>query len=299
MRKAFNDYGIIKQEEEFIGISLGYDFTSEHEWGIKGMRELFGIPESSKKNMGIKSRTITKCPDNLLFKRDGEYAILWIGHKNWNGEIFNKIPDEIYNYVKNIKWNEEWREKNPKMTDDGHEPMVCAWSENDFGVAVKGKKESAWLEYLFEQFKKKKVAITRLNFGGKNPFSNSSLSLVLIDRLSKEVLNGLFDADKRYYDLYDYEKKIGMKKLKEKKKGGYKEENYFMACSPKWIDYDDKDKREEIKKRHETKYNITYWVNYSDDDDNYGHYIVEEIKKWLSTDGLKLKQIRDAQKKSK
>ena len=73
MRRAVNDYYFIIDEDEFIGVSLGYDFTSEHEWGIKDMKRIFGTPESSKKNLGIKSRTITKCPKELVYKEDGDY----------------------------------------------------------------------------------------------------------------------------------------------------------------------------------------------------------------------------------
>ena len=67
-----------------------------------------------------------------------------------------------------------------------------------------------------------------------------------------------------------------------------------MACSARWIDYENTKNREQHKTRLKTKYDITYWINYSDDDNNYGHYIVEEIQQWLSTPGLKLTQIRKA-----
>lgn len=40
-----------------------------------------------------------------------------------------------------------------------------------------------------------------------------------------------------------------------------------------------------------TKYDIHFWINYSDDDDNFGWYIAEDIIKWLSTPGLKLKSL--------
>jgi len=76
MRKAFHDYGLLEHEEEFVGVSLGYDYCAEHEWGIKRMKELFAIPESTKDNLGIKCRTITNCPDRLSFKKDGNYALL-------------------------------------------------------------------------------------------------------------------------------------------------------------------------------------------------------------------------------
>jgi hypothetical protein len=57
-----------------------------------------------------------------------------------------------------------------------------------------------------------------------------------------------------------------------------------MACSPRWIDYEDEEEREKLKKARNTKYDISYWINYSDDDDNAGWYTVEEIMRWLKSD---------------
>lgn len=64
-----------------------------------------------------------------------------------------------------------------------------------------------------------------------------------------------------------------------------------MACSPYWIDYNDQKRRKQIKKQYNTKYDIHFWINYSDDDDNFGWYTAEDIINWLSTPGLKLTQI--------
>lgn len=33
MRKSFNNFKVIKDENTIYGISLGYDFCAEHEWG--------------------------------------------------------------------------------------------------------------------------------------------------------------------------------------------------------------------------------------------------------------------------
>jgi len=98
----------------------------------------------------------------------------------------------------------------------------------------------------------------------------------------------MYYVDKKAIDLINYEKSIGMTDLKNKKSGQYsKGKKYFMACSPKWINYEDEKAREERKKELETKYDIRYWVNYSDNDDNWGWYNVETIKKWLETPNLK------------
>ena len=64
-----------------------------------------------------------------------------------------------------------------------------------------------------------------------------------------------------------------------------------MACSPKWICYGDEEAREATKKKMNTQYDIMYWINYSDADDNFGWYTVEEIKEWL-TGNKKLVEIR-------
>lgn len=308
MRKAFHDYGFLADDDVFIGISLGYDHCSEHEWGIKGIKSTFGIPEeTTRKNMGIKSRTITKCPKTLLFQKDGkDGAVLWVGREMWYPEtkIDKELPRDFKDYKKQIKSDikcdqeirKRYEDKGKTYYHDSKDPMISSWCEEEFGVAVYGEEAVGWLEYLYEQFKKKNVAITRLNISGDNPFANASLSLVIVDRLPDYALDALYNADKKYLDLDEYEKKIGMVKIKEKAKknaykrnegkhmGTYKDLHYYMACSPRWINYEDAEKREKEKKKKGTKYDIMYWINYSDDDDHAGWHTVEEIKEWLTGD---------------
>ena len=50
------------EDGKLIGVSLGADFVSEHEWGIPDLISSFDI---SKKDIGIKSRQIRICPGNL------------------------------------------------------------------------------------------------------------------------------------------------------------------------------------------------------------------------------------------
>lgn len=289
MRKAYSDNCIITDEagEEFIGISLGYDHCAEHEWGIKGIKRDFGLPEPDKKHMGIKSRIVTKIPDNLIFKKEGDYAFLFTGNRY--GKDPEELPYELSSYKGDIKWS--IRGNDSRDDDEKKDPIVTAWAEYGFGIVVKGKKESSWLEELYNQFKKKNVAITRMNIQPWNPFSNASLTLAIVDKIPTELTDAMYKADKSTYDLKDYCKKIGLTKLKEGKRGGYKENKYFMAVSPSWITAENKEELEKKKKNYNTKYDIIIWVNYSDDDDNYGWYTFEDIKKWLSTPGLKLTDI--------
>ena len=287
MRKAINDYGTIVIDNKFIGISLGYDFTAEHEWGIDGMKRMFGMPELTKKTLGVRARSITKNIDNLVLKKQTykkkKFAILYTGYSYRSLEESEKnIPHDLENYKKEIlnrvEYYEEYQTKNPK------DPIVTAWSGDGFGIGVMGIDEVSYLEELYEALNNKNIVITHINLTPDNPFSNSALSILIKNRIPQNFIDLMYYADKEFQDRIDYEKKIGMTKIKEKygNKNGHKGHGYYIACSAKWIDYDDKENREVEKKKFDTKYNIIYWVNYSDDDDIFGWYSVEDIKKWLT-----------------
>jgi hypothetical protein len=297
MRKATQDYGLIVDDDKFVGIALGYDYTAEHEWGIQDLRALCGIPEASKKNIGVRGRTITKVPP-LVFqevtKKGVKFAILYTGNK-WHTQEENEkyLPNELKNYIDDLIWNEKWHKEHPSTRND-KDNIITAWDGGSFGVAVMGDKEVEYLKELKEEIEKKNLTIAVANLREVNPFAGSSLCLLITDRIPIETRDALYRGDKSYFDREDYEEKIGMKKIIESRKmNGYKGSKYFCACSPKWIDYEDKENREKRKKEMNTKYDIQYWVNYSDDDDNYGYYTVEEIKEWL-TGPKKLVEIRKA-----
>jgi hypothetical protein len=293
MRRTYHDYGIISLEDKFIGISLGYDFTAEHEWGIDDIKRITGIPEPNKRNMGIKSRAITKTP-NLYYNEGNhngvKHAIMYT-YPSWRNieEAKMYIPTDLKNYVKRIIDTIKW-----DNSDEPNDPIICAWCSDGFGVAVYGNKETEYLRELYQAFQDINIVIGSININNKNPFSRAALSLIIKDRLPEEIKEEMYLSDKKVFDLIDYEKKIGMTKLKEKRKGvEYRELHYFTACSAKWIDYENKENREEQKKKLNTKYDIQYWINYSDDDNNYGWYTVEEIRMWLEGN-KKLTEIRKA-----
>ena len=296
MRRASCDNGLIIYENKFIGISLGYDYCAEHEWGFKGIKRLVGMPEPSKKLMGVKNRSITICPKNLVFKEETDnnkkYATLITAYIDWNDKIDDRLPNDLQNYKEDFKWNIKWSKDHPDSEEK--DQLITAWDENSFGIVVMGEKEVQYLKELYEAFQNKNITIARLNFGGINPFSNASLSILITDRLPQIALDGFLHADKELYDRKDYEEKIGMKKIIEKygNKNGYNGDKYFLACSPNWISYDNAEYREKRKAEMKTKYDIIYWINYSDNDNNNGWYTVEEIKKWLTTPKLHLVNIR-------
>jgi hypothetical protein len=225
--------------------------------------------------MGVDGRSITK--GDVMFMNDGETCVL-TSRKPWfswekpkeNITITDLLSHELQNMYKDFE---------------------CAWDEENFCIATKDKSLFPYMEELNEAFKNKNIVIGFIK--SELPvFANSSLSVLIKDKLPKSITDSMYNVDKAAFDLIEYEKKIGVTKLKEKTRGnGYKGEKYFMACSPSWIDYEDAKNREKRKKEMDTKFDIMFWINYSDDDDNYGWYKAEDIIKWLSTPGLKLKSL--------
>ncbi|MFW6246851.1 MAG: hypothetical protein ACOC22_01600 [bacterium] len=296
MRKASDNFKILTNDNQIVGISLGYDYCAEHEWGIKGIKNRFGIPEGTKKNMGIKSRTTTKYEDVLVFKEETykkkKFAVLYT-----KSYFDDEIPYDLQRYKEDILWNVEWDEKKNKKPEDRKDALITAWDEGSFGIGVMGEEEVQGLKNLYEAFLNKNVVIAFTKFPN-NPFTGTSLCLMIADRVPAEIIDQMYYADKEFYDREDYEEKIGMKEVIEKygNKNGYKGRGYFMACSPKWICYDNEEARERQKKVNNTEYDILYWINYSDDDDNYGWHTVEQIREWLTGD-KKLTEVAPKEKK--
>lgn len=292
MRKAYSNYKFLIENDQLLGVSLGYDFCAEHEWGIKKMQKQFGIGEEQNKQglfckifggkkFGLPLRMINK--GEVILIEEKEFTFLYSKeYTSW----WDKKERSLKNFLP--------RDLDLKYFDKNN--IQTAWSEENFCVLTNDEKGRSYLKELKEAFDKKDIAIATL---GGGVFEGTSLSLIIASRLPEEFKQQMYNVDKSAYDLVEYEKKIGVTELKEKTRGnGYKGEKYFCACSANWINYEDEKEREKSKKKLKTKFDIQYWVNYSDDDNNYGWYTAEEIIKWLSTPGLKLSRIRKANGKN-
>jgi len=265
------------------------------------------MPEASRKTMGIASRSITQNIPNLVFKKQTykkqKFAVLYTGYQYRDLKEDDPLPRDLEHYKQEIIRHVEYDKKYPNEHRKPKDPIVTAWSGSGFGVGVMGEKEVKWLEELYEAFNNKNVVIAMINHRALNPFAGTSLSLMIKDRLPDYISDMMYEADSEYFDLQDYEKKTGVPKLKDKirdlkdkeakklrKKNGGRwvdvslyghNHGYHIACSAKWIDYKDAENREKKKQEFHTKYDIFYWVNYSDDDSTHGWFSVEEIKEWL------------------
>jgi hypothetical protein len=259
MRRGYNGH-LIEENEMFYGVALGSDYVSEHEWGIDGLKRKFGINSNM---MGVDGRTITKDRTKLVVEKS--HALLrtddWV--RDETSTIKDLLPRDFY------------------LTND--KQLQTGWDDGSFGILV-DKDNINKLEELKDAFTKNDIVITFLT-PSVPVFENAGLAILIKSRIPKEQLDQMYQIDKKHNDLHEYEKEIGVAKFKEDRA------KKFMACSPKWINYENEENREIHKKNLNTKYNIQYWINYSDNDDNYGWYTVEEIIEWFSTPGITLKSL--------
>ncbi len=76
MRRAFHDGGFCYSEDGSVwAVALGFDFTAEHECGVRNIHDDFGVGKAASK--GIESRRMTIVPEGLSFyrARDGGEAV--------------------------------------------------------------------------------------------------------------------------------------------------------------------------------------------------------------------------------
>lgn len=159
MRAGLIDVGFIYDDNNnFIGINLGWDFCGEHDFYTNE------IASRLKENSS-----------DLIFKpmqfKNNEVFVLCLPYKYANindGTWFNKNKSIKSNKYKYFDFYER------KLKEDD---MCASWDNNSFAICVKNnhKKE---LELLYKSLKENKVSIYKKN--QTNPFGSSGLCLKII-----------------------------------------------------------------------------------------------------------------------
>jgi len=253
-----------KSGGQIIGVSLGWDFVAEHEWGISGICNAFGIlGKPQRGHVGADIRTITKVPAELKFfpNLKGSAYLIYCDSFSWRQE---KPTSQGLNEMLHV--HEDWHGSKRKGED-----LSTAWSERAFGIRMRNDAlniGTMTLGQIYEAFTKLDIMIF---LGGKSIMGNSGLVIAIRSRMPKDALQNMKTRDESYLDLMDAVENTGIKsKLEAAKK------EYF-ALSPRWA----RDHKEII-----SAYPVIFWLNpYDQQNNNYGLFTVEQLLEWIEGKG--------------
>lgn len=253
MRRS-RETSIIRDEDgKFIGIAMKADFTSEHEWGIKDLKNTLGVNDTK---LGIKGRIINDC-SRLFYLKGQKGAYLCVPH------YFDPEPDQLDKESELHGWRDE--------------TLSSAWSGSDMYIYAKNSEDIQALEGIYLQAQKKNVAIGLGGADPRNPFDRDGLVIMIVSNIPKDALQKVYDNDLDYRNLQKADQKTKLKEaIKAKYAGTWTLKPSIRAA---WA-------KGNIATRNgkpiaeTTKYSIVYWLNSSD---YYGWYTVEEIRQWLKT----------------
>lgn len=168
IRRSYSGFDFMRspKEGDIIGVSLGYDFCSEHEHGIRQLQEDFGLKINKKYGFEARKNNIVPpglfCSNNMLVYPKSQLEFI--------------IKEELLSI--------------------GHGEIASAWCEHSFAVSVVPKYSGA-LVSLYDAFKGKNGVI--MLSGRTNPFANSGLILLNYRLIPKEMKDEFYEKDKKYH----------------------------------------------------------------------------------------------------
>jgi hypothetical protein len=246
MRRG-NKPEIILDGTKVVGVNLSADFCAEHEWGIKRLKEDFGIPTDIGV-YGMRRRQITRVPKTLSwvkYTREGQRV---------EGFMFASF---IYGDINNMAAeNRELTIYKPFRSNETP-AIAAAWSENGFAVVSNDQAQIAQLKEIFDEFSKLNIAI--MLSGRNNPFENSGLVIAIADRIPLVHVKEWAVADEDNHKTQKEFAETGIEKLLSNAGKRY------FALSP----------------RRQKDGSLRYWLNPQDQqDNNFGWFTLEDLKLW-------------------
>ena len=272
----------LKVDGKLIGVNLGADYCAEHEWGIRGLKGLFGIdgatPEYSRekpkytKPAGLPRRMISK-HDCARFYQHGKKAVL-LGMALYRHEYLESA-------IAKGGIAKAFKEALPDDLRGWREGLKTAWSSDDFGIYGEGE-DAEHIAELWKAFLQNNIAIW---IGGTQlpVFENGGLIVAIADRAPAEGVKIMEEADLDQERLAAASDATGIISRLEKAGKGY------FACAPKWFD----GKFKPMGQVKKTVHPVIYWLNPLEQDENhFGWLTVEDLDQWIEGTGPIPKKVK-------
>lgn len=252
---------------EVYAIALGADFCSEHEWGIKHLKNVFGIVGPEKNGwttLGIWARKITKLPP----VRDNDYST--------NFYYFETRKGGYLTYSSCGK-DEKHLRKMMNIWDKDENPLYTAWSETDFGIFMPGEKGKKILNKFYQAFMNFDISIA---FIGGHIFENPSLAIVITSLFPEDLNKEFIKTDLENKLTTEMDAKYGDEVRALLNQNGKR----WYALSPRITD----NKSKKFKTRAIVDKNriICYWLNPQEQEkNNFGWFTIEQLEEWAYNNG--------------
>ncbi len=255
MKKGRNASFIQTPDETFLGINLGSDWVSEHEWGIEKLREYFKMKDLKDDSaVGLERRKVQQTVDP-------ELAFHIVDDDRGVGFWFHKYCDrrhpEHKNYCDQVKPGE--------LFISSGEVLGTAWSESDFGMIANNEESVRKINKIKDAFQTANIV---LGFYAGEFLANAGLAIMLADKLPKDLVSKWETADKEKIRLRKDVEATGI-------------ENQLRKAGKEWI---------ALTPRRDEKHGLLFWLNPQNQDKyNYGWFTIDDLRFWMNDKGRVLK----------
>ncbi len=267
MRRGYKSDWLMN-EEHTIGVNLGADFCAEHEWGIEGLMQTFGI-ENDESIMGIERYRIRTPKDDCVF----------LIEENKNNAALIVVRDYDAKYLVGKKLG-EFQELSMSVNDE----LVTAWCKDSLGIRVKKPKNIKKLKQIHKAIMNREAAIW---LGGGWVFQNAGLVIGIIKQIPEHLRKEMYDVHIDRQKLKEAAAEIDIREridaFNEEYAKQHNNEFYsrfqppcgYLSLSPKWLGAS-----------RTSKYRVMYWLNPRNfETQESGYYTVEELELWMKGEG--------------
>lgn len=253
---------LISETGELEGLSCGSDPCSEHEGGIKGLREAFGF-KSEFKN-GLADRVAQRQPPVLLMRQ----------YQGDSGQVEAWVAMGNYRYTNTFSFGEgQMPPESPPFFEQvrfpyGNPTLSAAWDSNGVLLLARGRESVQYLEQFYELIERQDLALGNAFTGSRSDWHQKAGGLVFVkaSAVPQELATRALEQDQKEVRLNKAAEKIGLDK--ELSAAGMR----WFALSPRWAD----DQETEVK----------FWLNPMEQQDyNYGLFSVDELRQWAKGTG--------------
>lgn len=261
-----------EKTKQCIGVQLPPDCAAEHESGIGGISEDFGLPSReelvAKQMVGVDVRRASKIPANYKYiSKNWQAFMLMTSYKKEHSNF-----DELYSNRKDYEL--DLTKIDCGGPDNTPEEVSGSWSDEDFGIAVGGQNNMTSLYEIAKAVDRLDIAVFSYD-AQTHQLYQPSLCIYIASRIPEELQEHFVNSDTHNWNLVRESDKSGIKQLIPRA--------WYMSLKPRLIT------AEQMVKR-ETAFPLLYWLNpMNQRDHDSGWWTVEELREWHKGRGPILK----------